>query len=189
MMSNTVAVLAAVALLSAPVKGFSDVKTNGKPSKATAPSSLLAPVQPLPAAAVATSQSDNEVPAETQTGGESATDPVNDSEEFGRVTKESDETRSDLAADLQELLAKFQVEQEIYLNTQKDLKKNLKKASEAEREALREQFQANRERWLETQSKARDEVRERLKELKEELPSKKEVLDRAQEQIDDKRDR
>jgi hypothetical protein len=73
------------------------------------------------------------------------------------------------AADVKQLVAKFQKARDTYLEEQQALLNQLKTASEAKRAVIRDQLRDNLEQWKEQQKDLLREQRERAQELKREL--------------------
>jgi flagellar motility protein MotE (MotC chaperone) len=94
-------------------------------------------------------------------------DTPNNPAEKPERKERSDKTQP--AADIKELVARFQKERDTYLSEQQNLLNQLRNASDEERKAIREQLRESLERWKEQQKELLKEQRERAQELKKEL--------------------
>lgn len=85
-----------------------------------------------------------------------------------------------LPTEVKSLVTSFQNAREMYLNQQKELRRQLKEATDEQREAIRGQMRESLERWKEQHQQFVKDVKDRAKEMKDHLqPDLGRVIDQG----------
>jgi len=96
-------------------------------------------------------------------------EPRANSDGFADKGKSGRAERVMAAPAVRDLVGKFQTAREAYLEEQRQLRVQLKDATEAEREGIRQQMRAGLERWKEQTRLFAEETRERAQKMKDKL--------------------
>ena len=83
---------------------------------------------------------------------------------------------------VQDLVRDFQAARQAYLEEQKELRRQLREATDEQRAAIRSQLKASLDNWLEIQRARVLEMREQARRIKETVPDLKDVVDSAKEE-------